>query len=152
MLEPVSTSSSLELPKKRCSELQLSSEKLKQSKRDKPELDAIQRGEWLTDTHISTVNEILKKQFPSISGLQNPVYGQNLSFKRLNGPFIQILHTDGNHWLAVEGVHGSFVRVYDSRKQSISQDTQMQIANLIVPSEKAINVHVPVHTIPDWNI
>ena len=89
VLEPASTSSSLELPKKRCSELQLTREKLKQSK--KPELDAIQRGEWLTDTHISTVNEILKKQFPSISGLQNPVHGQNFSFKRLNGPFIQMV-------------------------------------------------------------
>ena len=68
---------------KRCSESQLTSEKSKQYKKDKPELDVIQRGEWLTDTHTSTVKEILKKLFPSISGLQNPVYGHNLSFKCL---------------------------------------------------------------------
>ena len=123
--EPVSTSLSLVLPRaqKRCSESQLTSEKSKQFKGESPELNAIQRGEWLTDIHISSVNEILKKQFPLISGLQNPTLGQNLSFKRFHGPFIQILHTDGNHWLAVEGAHGSLVRVYDSRKQSISQET-----------------------------
>ena len=89
--------------------MQLTREELKQSK--KPELDAIRRGEWLTDTHkcISTVNEILKKQFPSISGLQNPVHGQNLISKRLNGPFIQILHTDGRVYFR-GGQGGAFAR------------------------------------------
>ena len=103
---------------------------------------AIERGDWLTDIHISSVNNILRHQFPSVSGLQNTLLGQNLTFERMSKPYVQIIHTDGNHWLAVEGVHGSFVKVYDSRNRSMSTETQLQIANLTLPSEKAINVHI----------
>ena len=43
---------------------------------------------------------------------------------------------------ATTGWHGSFVKVYDSRNRSMSTETQLQIANLTLPSEKAINVHI----------
>ena len=104
--EAVSSSSLLVLPKQRCSESQLTNENPKQFKEVSPDTVAIERGHWLTDTHISSVNEILKHQFPSISGLQNPLYyGQNLTFERMSEPYVQIIHTDGDHWLAVQGVH-----------------------------------------------
>ena len=140
--EEDAVSTSLVLPRKNCCESQLTNENPKHFKEVSPDLVAIERGDWLTDTHITMVNEILKHQFPSISGLQNPLQGQNLTFERMSVPYVQIIHTDGNHWLAVQGVHGSFVKVYDSRKQSISEETQFQIANLTLPSEKAINVHI----------
>ena len=80
----------LVLPIKKPYESQLTSDKLKQFKEEKSDLDAIEGGEWLTDSHMSPVNEILKNLFPSISGLQNSLYGQNLTFERLSRPFVQI--------------------------------------------------------------
>lgn len=61
---------------------------------------------------------LLRSQFSNIQGFQNCLKGQNLSFQRMTGSFIQIIHADGNHWITVEGVHSSLVRVYDSRYQS----------------------------------
>lgn len=60
----------------------------------------------------------------------------------MTGPYIMIIHTGGNHWLTIEGVHSSLVRVYDSVHKSISLDTQLQIASLTLPSEKYIDVHI----------
>ena len=120
--EAISTSPSPALSRKGCCESKLTSDETKQFKGE-THLDSIKSGDWFTDTHISSVNEILKNQFPTISGLQNPLCCQNLTFEHLSRPYLQIPHTDGNHWLAVQGAHGSFVRVYDSRKQLISLDT-----------------------------
>ena len=57
--EAVSSSSSLVLPKQRCGESQLTNENPKQFKEVSLDTVAIERGDWLTDTHISSVNEIL---------------------------------------------------------------------------------------------
>ena len=76
--------------------------------------------EWLTDNEITAVLDILRSQFPNIQGFQSTLRGQNLSFKRLSGSFIQIIHADGNHWITVEGVRASFVKVYDSMYVSIN--------------------------------
>ena len=152
--EAISASPSPALSRKKCCESKLTSEKTKQFKGE-THLDSIESGDWLTDTHISSVNEILKNRFPTvtISGLQNPLFGQNLTFELLSRPYLQILHTDGNHWLAVQGVHGSFVRVYDSRKQLISLDTQVQIANLMLPSEKVIDDNIRLeHLTADYTV
>ena len=88
--------------KKRCGESQLTVDD-PNFKEDSPDIAAIERGDWLTDTHISLVNEILKYQyqFPSISVLQNLLCGQNITFERMSELYVQIMHTDCNHWLAV---------------------------------------------------
>lgn len=134
------------LPKKLCSnqsQPSLTNTSQKQPTEDSPDsIAAIERGDWLDDTHITSVNRILHHQFPTVCGLQNPLLGQNLTFERMSKPYVQIIHTNGDHWLAVQGVHGSFVKIYDSRNRSMSTDTQNQIANLTLPSEKAINVHI----------
>lgn len=93
------------------------------------------------------VHEILRSQFPNIQGFQNPLKGQNLSFQRLNGSFIQIIHADGNHWITIEGVHASFVRVYDSVYRSTTDSTKMQIASMMstnarASSEKHIDIQI----------
>lgn len=46
---------------------------------------------------------LMKKDFDK-GGLQNPTLGQNLSFKRVKGEMVQILHSAGNHWLTVRTV------------------------------------------------
>ena len=139
-----STSSSPVLPKKCCceSKLSLTVDSPEQFKGDSLDMAAMERGDWLTDTHTSLVNDILRHQFPSVSGLQNTLLGQNPTFERMSKPYVQIIHTDGDHWLAVQGIHESFVKAYDSRKKSMSRETQLQIANLTLSSEKAIIVHI----------
>ena len=98
--------------------------------------------DWLTDLHISSASQILRNQFPDSKGLQPPTLGQNLSFERNEGPYIQILHTNGNHWITVAGIHESQVKVYDSKYKRISEDTQVQIARLTITKKKFINVHL----------
>lgn len=102
----------------------------------------IEDGEWLTDVHISAATELLKTQFPNLAGFQASILGQNLSFRRLEGPYVQIIHTNGNHWVTVAGIHGSFVKVYDSKYKSVTEDTKRQIACLTAPDKKYIDIHV----------
>lgn len=146
MTESVIALSPIVLPKKLCSnqsQPSLTVASQKQPTEDNPNsIAAIERGDWLDDTHIQSVNRILRHQFPTVCGLQNPLLGQTLTFERINKPYVQIIHTNSNHWLAVQGVHGSFVKIYDSRYRSMSTETRNQIANLTLPSEKAINVHI----------
>lgn len=103
--------------------------------------------EWLTDNEITAVLDILRSQFPNIQGFQSTLRGQNLSFKRLSGSFIQIIHADGNHWITVEGVRASFVKVYDSMYRSTTANTKMQIAQMTnTLSENHIDIHIQ-HTL-----
>ena len=105
-------------------------------------LCCIEKGNWLTDLHISSACELLQGQFPTVAGFQDPIKGQNLSFKRIDGPYVQIIHIDGNHWVTLAGIHGSLVKIYDSIKISICSDTKRQIARLMVADKKYIDVHI----------
>ena len=113
-----------------------------QLKRRKFDISCIEKGNWLTDLHISSACELLQGQFPTVAGFQDPIKGQNLSFKHIDGPYVQIIHTDGNHWVTLAGIHGSLVKIYDSIKISISSDTKRQIARLMVADMKYIDVHI----------
>ena len=120
----------------------LTTNKDHQLKRRKFDTCCIEKGNWLTDLHISSAYELLQGQYPTVAGFQDPIIGQNLSFKRIDGPYVQIVHTDGNHWVTLAGIHGSLVKVYDSIKISISSDTKRQIARLMVADKKYIDVHI----------
>jgi len=41
-----------------------------------PSLLDIQNGKWLNDVHNNAANDLFKSQFPSVSGLHDPKYGQ----------------------------------------------------------------------------
>ena len=101
----------------------------------------IQNGKWLNDIHINAANNLLKSQFPSVSGLHDPKYGQDLSFPNTDSPFVQILHA-GNHWLTVEGVNSSLVRVYDTKKYASTENVQSQIAAIIQSSSKSVTLQL----------
>lgn len=103
-------------------------------------MTSIEEDDWLTDLHISAANEILKTQFPNENGFQQPVLGQNLSFRRINGPYVQIIHTNGNHWVTVAGIHGSLVKVYDSKYTQIFEDTKRQIACMTASDKNYITI------------
>ena len=108
--------------------------KLKLAKREKvrvhkvsfklPSLKEIINGEWLNDTHIKAVCDLLKTQFSSVCGLHDPKLGEYLSFPDTDFPFTQILHA-GDHWLTVQGISPSLARTYDTMNYSSSGDVQL---------------------------
>ena len=97
-------------------------------------------GNWLTDIHISKACQLLKSQFPDVLGFQPSVLCENSSFKRIEGSYVQIINTDASHWITVAGIHGSLVRVYDSKYKSISDDTKRQIALLTASDKNYITI------------
>ena len=40
---------------------------------ERMEKKTLERGEWLTDRHVTAAQMLLKKQFPNINGLQTPL-------------------------------------------------------------------------------
>ena len=57
----------------------------------------------LTATTIVKYQKLLQREF-SVGGLQDPGYGIGSKFTVQRGPFIQILHVDGNHWICVSNM------------------------------------------------
>ena len=111
-------------------------------KLSKRELERITNGERLTDIHITTASQLLQQQFPNVGGLYSPSLAYDLSFDPVNGSFIQILHTGTNHWVTVEGVDDSLVRVYDSLYTSTTTSTRMSVAALAETSKHQITVQI----------
>ena len=73
-------------------------------------------------------NYVLKKEYPYAEGLQDTLFQQNLSWDVPTGEFVQILHTEGNHWITISNINVSdtpgfsanTVNVYDSLYKGIS--------------------------------
>lgn len=65
---------------------------------------------WLSDTIVNASQDLLKKQFPNISGL---ALGLVMNFTIQTGEFVQILHTTEGHWLTIStlALHHSDVNV-----------------------------------------
>ena len=62
-------------------------------------------GKWLSDLHVdASLLIMLMKKYFDVGGLQHPLLGQNISFKRVEGKIIQILHSTGYHCLTVSTV------------------------------------------------
>jgi len=84
-------------------------------------MSSIKSGDKLGDDHINAANELLQSQFPDIQGLCTPVLGQQLyfpNFDRTLGyagiPYIQVLHTGADHWIAIQITSDDEVNIYDS--------------------------------------
>jgi len=105
----------IDKPEQPLSRIELRQQKLEsREKVSLKRMEEVRSGEWLKDYHIKAASDLLKAQFPSVSGLYSPVLGADLSFPVTQTPFVQILHTGGSHWLTVEGVTPSLAQVYDS--------------------------------------
>jgi hypothetical protein len=56
------------------------------------------------DTHINAASKLLKKQFPDMMGLQDPVLGTKMFLDVATGDFVQILHNGDLHWVTASRV------------------------------------------------
>jgi uncharacterized protein YbaR (Trm112 family) len=82
------------------------------------------------------VQELLKRQSPSINGWQTPQLGKGYNFTCKTSPFIQILHVHGNHWIVASTINckEGEVNIYDSLYSYIHQDTKLQICSIVRPN------------------
>jgi len=92
-------------------------------------LEEIKSGKWLNDNHIKAISDLLIHQFPTIPGLYDPKYGEDLSYPPTDDGFVQILHYE-NHWLTVYGKTAGLVKVYDSLNSAVSSSIKTQIASI----------------------
>ena len=76
-------------------------------------------------------NQMPKKQFPDVRGLQSPLLGQSLSFAVIKPPFVQVLHVGGLHRVTVIGVHTSLVKVCDSVFNTAGTSLALQTAAIL---------------------
>ena len=103
---------------------------------------------WLTDNHMFLANYVLKKEYPYAEGLQDTLLQQNLSWDVPTGEFVQILHTEGNHWITISNINVSdtpgfsanTVNVYDSLYKGISQETKSLIGEYHQGNKVKINI------------
>ena len=137
--EPEHPLSKIEVRRKRLERMKLDS--VQSCSYSQPSLEEIRSGKWLSDMHIKAANDLLKAQFPAVSGLYDTKLGQDLAFPLTNLQFVQIVHV-GNHWLTVEGVSPSLSRVYDSMNFTTSVATQSQIAAIMRCPTDSITLEV----------
>lgn len=100
--------------------------------------------EWLTDTIINASQQLLQRQFPNLSGLQDVSLGLTMNFDIQTGEFIQILHTTDSHWLTVTtvGLEHPNIHIFDSVYLSVPTMAKAQIASLLFTKLDTINVHI----------
>ena len=67
--------------------------------------EAILRGDQLDDTVINFAQKLLKKQFPNINGLHNPLLQTKKQVDGEKSQRLQVVHCRSNHWILASTVH-----------------------------------------------
>ena len=90
----------------------------------------LDNGEWLSDAVVNASQNLLKKSYPRIGGLQPTTLGVISQFNVQKTKFVQILHIRNNHWITVSNIRccePARIQVFDSMlnkdlpSQAISQ-------------------------------
>ena len=103
-------------------------------------------GGWLNDKHMKAAQDLLKRQFPGVSGLQPTIYGQTGQWDIMAGEGVQILNESNSHWLCMSsiGCPSDEVAIYDSRlkKSKVHPQIIRQIASLYPTSGPLLKLRV----------
>ena len=94
--------------------------------------DRIISGETLTDLHINVAQELIKRQFPHISGLQSTLVLPKTQKVTVTAAHAQIIHSRGNHWIVASniGCNAPKVLVYDSLYSCVDAQTMKLVTTL----------------------
>lgn len=117
------------------------------------ETESILDGEKLTDLHVHFAQQLLKRQFPYLNGLQPTV----LQAKKSPGALpnqLQVMHSRGDHWILASniGCRNGDVSVYDSVYRSIDKETRAVITNLFQSSTLKLVESQKQEGGADWGI
>ena len=99
---------------------------------------------WINDSIINAAQKLLRRQFPSLNGLQDVALGYVMSFEVQMGEFVQILHSLNNHWLAISniGLQHHSIKVFDSLYTNIPMMVKAQIASILCTQEAKVEVDI----------
>ena len=53
---------------------------------------------------MTACQNLLKKQFPSVGGLQFPILADNLAMEPLKGECVEVLNLGQNYWVTISAV------------------------------------------------
>ena len=109
----------------------------------KSEKAILESDRWLNDRHISAAQCLLKRQYPHVDGLQDPILGSRLMFSVMHSEGVQIIHLE-KHWICIStiGCQPGHVDVYDSLYSTLSPSAVRQICNLLHSSERELTVRM----------
>jgi hypothetical protein len=98
--------------------------------------------EWLNDKHIHVAQTLIKEQFSNICGLHPTILQANS--KCLPPGSLQIMHSDGNHWLTASTLNRGTedIVVYDSMYASVSKSTHSLLAKLVNTDKPSFSVQM----------
>ena len=95
------------------------------------DLDTITSGEMLSDIPINLAQQLLKKQFPSLNGLQSTLLQSKPRTGEVPDNKLQIIHSRGNHWIVASTVGcTNTICVYDSLYNTLDKGTLDVVMNL----------------------
>lgn len=101
---------------------------------------------WLNGNIINGAQELLKKQFPHLSGLQDVELGLVVNFQIPGCEFVQILHSAPNHWVTVSTIgvedQGGVILLFDSKYTTVSASVKSQVAALLCTAGDKIIMNV----------
>ena len=102
-------------------------------------------GEWLWGTHLTAVQQLLKKQHPNINGLRDTLLIMQEG-NIISAGSIQILHVNNNHWITLSTLQSPNydydVMVFDSLNSHLSAGVKMQLSKLIKTSNKSLQIKI----------
>jgi polycystin 1L2 len=110
-------------------------------------------GEWINDTHMYAVSQILSRQFPDIQGRHDtrkvPIFNDktrtwtyNNMFPTADAPAVQIHHNGSNHWIASAKLCDT-IYIMDSAYAKLTGSTQLQLAALYAEPNTDMTINVP---------
>ena len=74
------------------------------------------KNDWLSDLHVNSAYQLIKKNCPNVWGFQDVVLQQTLKWDPVSD-FVQIFHVNVNHWITEARVSSSLdtIQLYDSK-------------------------------------
>ena len=98
---------------------------------------------WLNDKIVNASQRLLKDDHPHISGLQNTLLGENLSFSPELDECVQVLHNESDQWLCVTtiGCCKGEVTVLDSLYSTPPIRVVKQVAALLHPQTATLTLN-----------
>lgn len=101
---------------------------------------------WLNDSIVYAAQQLLKQT--GVEGLRSPQCGKTLNFKPIwspHGKFAQVLHVEGNHWVAVSNLKANRgqCNVYDSLlPKKVGFHTKQQVCSFVRPASKVYTFNI----------
>ena len=104
----------------------------------------ISNGDKLNDKHINFSQQLLKKQFPGLSGLRSTLLQTKKEPLPTSKQVVQIVHSRGDHWMALSTINTvtDEVNVYDSVYQTLDSDTTQVILSLFEASTSPLQLQM----------